>query len=199
MRFYSTDSVNREVEKSWNEELPVERIGVEKVEDVAGRNRIVLIIPFLTIVLLSISHFLGGHPWTILISLSLASLGFANLNVKRFGLIGFSLIWLLLSRLTGQRELFFPYTMFLATYVAIFLSDRHFLMGWSGGLFVVACFIAIRCHQRATFRVLVVELIVATAIVAFSVIADSLGRKTLVWRVGIVAIASLIAFCCLAI
>jgi hypothetical protein len=181
----------------------VVRIGVDNVEDEAGRRTseywMGLIITVLAIGLLAISHFLGGHPWTIVISIALACLGFTSINIKRFGLIGFSLIWLVISRLTGQRELFFPFTMFLATYVAIFLSDRHFLMGWSGGVFVVGCFIAIRYEQYATFRVLVVELIVATAIVACSLIADSLSRKTLASRFAIVTTASIIAFCCLAI
>jgi hypothetical protein len=72
-------------------------------------------------------------------------------------------------------------------------------MGFFGGLVVVCCFIAIRFQQYASFRVLLVELIVATVIVACGLVADSLGRKTLASRGCIVAIASLIAFCCLAI
>jgi hypothetical protein len=159
----------------------------------------VVIIPFLTIVLMSICHFLGGHPWTFLFSIALVSLGFTNLNIKQFGLLGCSLIWLVMYRVSGQRELFFPFAMFLATYVAVFLSVRHFWMGFFGGLVVVWCFIAIRFYQFATFRVLVIELIVATAIVACSLIAKSFAPKTLASFACIVAIASLVAYCCLAI
>ena len=149
--------------------------------------------------LLTIAQFLGGQPSTIIFAISLAALGITNLNIMRLGLIGFSLLWLVMSRLTGQRELFFPFAMFLATYVALFLSDRTLWLGWFGGLMVVTSFITIRFQQDATLRVLAVELIVATAIVACGLIADSFGQKTLALRAIIVTVTSLIAYACLAI
>ena len=183
--------------------MAADRDGLESVEDVActhrSENHVVLLIPILAIVLQTICHFLGGHPWTFLISVSLVSLGFIQHHIKRFSLIGLSLIWMFISRLTGHRELFFPFAMFLATYVAVFLSDRHFWMGWLGGFIVVCCFIAIRFQQRATFRVLLVELIAATVILACTLIVDSVGWKTLASRFSILAFASFVAFCCLAI
>ena len=181
----------------------MERNGFETVDQVASerrrRKRLVLIIAVLAISLLTIAQLLGGQPSTIIFAIALVALGRTSLNLGQLGLIGFSLIWLVMSRLSGQRELFFPFTMFLATYVALFLSDRTLWLGWLGGLMVVSSFIVIRFQQFATVRVLAVELAVATVIVACGLIADSFGRKTLASRATIVTVASLIAYGCLAI
>jgi hypothetical protein len=119
-----------------------------------------------------------------------------------------SLAWLAISHATGNRELFFPYTMYLASCMAIRGSDRADHAAWLGpfeGAVVVAAFMVIRILQQATVRVLVVEFVVAAAILALVVVARALGRRyaprvaPVVWHAAIIVASSLLAYASLAI
>ena len=67
------------------------------------------------------------------------------------------LVWVLMFAVTGDRRLFFPF----AIYQAVTFGQL-----WRGGFvagtsMIVAMFAVIRIEQEASFRVLVVELLVA--------------------------------------
>ena len=101
--------------------------------------------------------------------------------------------------LTGNRELFFPYTMYLAAQVALLLADRKLWRGVLGGGCVVAAFLVIRTLQSATTRVLAVELVVAAAVLGVAVVASRACPRGIGPRSAIAGVASLLAFAGLAI
>jgi len=157
---------------------------------------------------LAVAHSFGGPPWAVIGALAVVLLAFRGIRIESLALMVPSLVWLGISRATGNRELFFPYTMYLASCVAMRGSDRADLAAWLGplgGAVVVAAFMVIRILQQATVRVLVVELVVAAAILAVVVVARALGRRSVihvapvVWHAVIIVAASLLAYASLAI
>jgi hypothetical protein len=104
-----------------------------------------------------------------------------------------SLIWLVIFRWFFVRQLFFPYTMHLATCALLFASDFEIWRGYIRGMIVVAVFLAIRFLQGATNRVLGIELIVAAVILAFAICFYQLTPKNAVSRAIVVVVASLTA------
>ena len=135
-----------------------------------------------------------------------------GIRIESLALMVPSLAWLALSHATGNRELFFPYTMYLASCVALWDSQRATQraawLGPLGGATIVTAFMVIRILQQATLRVLAVEFVVAAAILALVVAAGSWSRRRVAhvappanfaWRAAIVAASSLLAYASLAI
>jgi hypothetical protein len=107
--------------------------------------------------------------------------------------------WLGLFRAVGNRELFFPYGMALAAFAALSLSRRSSMAAALAGGLVVAAFLIVRILQQATVGVLVVEGIVALAILAIVLVGGPPARS---WPAGepvLVAVASLLAYAGLAL
>ena len=163
---------------------------------------------------LAVTHMFGGPPWTVIGAIAVVAQTLGGIRIESLALMVPSLVWLGLSHATGNRELFFPYTIYLASCVAMRGSDRVDLATWLGplgGAFVVAAFMIIRILQQATVRILVVEFVVAAAILALVVAARAVGRRhsehvarvapsaTFAWRAAIVAASSLLAYASLAI
>ncbi|NDC53025.1 MAG: hypothetical protein EBZ74_01745 [Planctomycetia bacterium] len=151
------------------------------------------------ILFLAIAQVCGGPPWTLVgVAAFLLAMG-AGPRGGTIALLAPALVWLGLSRATGDREFFFPYTMHLAAAVACGLGTRGPAWGLAGGGGVVATFLAIRSIQQATARVLAVEFAVAAAILA-GVTAMRVGcprRRGL--DAAIVAAAALLAWAGLAL
>jgi hypothetical protein len=120
------------------------------------------------VLFLAIAHVYGGTPWAIVGMIAfmaqIFTQVFSGIRPESLLLVVPSLIWLVLFRVTGNRELFFPYTMFLATGVAVRAVERSPWLGMLGGGAVVTAFMVIRVLQNATTRVLAVELVIAAAI-----------------------------------
>ena len=160
---------------------------------------------------LAATHMFGGPPWTVIGAVAVVLLALGGIRIESLALMVPSLAWLGLSHATGNRELFFPYTMYLASCVAMRGSDRAGLATWLGplgGAAIVAAFMIIRILQQATVRVLVVEFVVAAVILALVIAAGSWSRgrvahvappATFAWRAAIVATSSLLAYASLAI
>lgn len=142
---------------------------------------------------------LGGLPWAALLLMALVAQSFTDLRVKSLALIAPSLLWVALFRVTGNRELFFPYSIYLATYTALLLYDTRFWLSALSGTLVVAAFLAVRCLQDATMRVLAVEFGVAVTILAFTFISYAFSPRIVASRAALVIVASLIAYACLLI
>jgi len=156
------------------------------------------------VLFLAIAHVYGGTPWAIVGMIAfmaqIFTQVFSGIRPESLLLVVPSLIWLVLFRVTGNRELFFPYTMFLATGVAVRAVERSPWLGMLGGGAVVTAFMVIRVLQNATTRVLAVELVIAAAILACAVAARSMSERQAILRdAAIVAVSSLLAYASLAL
>jgi hypothetical protein len=151
------------------------------------------------LVFLGTAHVLGGPPWTVIGMIAFIAQSFLGVSLHSLAVLLPGLLWLALFRVTGDRELFFPYTMYLASHVALGCSQRTVWLASLGGGAVVAAFMLIRVLQNATVRVLAVELVVAVAILAVALVAHAWSRKQAVSDAAIVAGASLLAYACLSI
>jgi len=140
---------------------------------------------------------LGGQPWVVLLVMTLVAQSFTDLRVKSLALVAPSLIWVALFRVTGNRELFFPYSMYLAAHVSLLFCSRKYWLGSLGGTLVVTAFLAVRFLQDATLRVLAVEFGVAVGILAFTFLAYAFSPRIVASRAVLVIVASLIAYACL--
>ena len=161
---------------------------------------------------LAVTHMFGGPPWTVIGAIAVVAQTLGGLRIESLALVVPSLAWLAFSHTTGNRELFFPYAMYLASCVALRDSQqatqRSAWLGPLGGVAIVAAFMVIRILQQATVRVLVVEFVIAAAILALVVAAGSWSRgrvahvapsATFAWRAAIIVAASLLAYASLAI
>jgi len=154
---------------------------------------------------LAVAHWFGGAPWTVIGALAVVAQTFGGVRLESLALVAPSLLWLALANATGNRELFFPYTMYLASCVAVGSAARSRWPGPLGAGVVVAAFMIIRILQQAAVRVLAVEFVVAAAILAFVVVACSWSRRHVVhvapfaWQAAIAVAASLLAYASLAI
>lgn len=147
-----------------------------------------------SLLLLAAVQLLGGPPWAALYAIAIVSVVFTDCRTSSLALIASSMAWVVLSRLTANRQLFFPFTMSLASIVFVQLCDRTFWRGVFGGIAVLAAFFFVRIQQHASARVLFIEFIVATSILGFAMIAYSLSPRHLLSRIVITIVVSLLAF-----
>jgi hypothetical protein len=144
--------------------------------------------------LLAAAQLLGGPPWAALCAIALFALVFTDRRSSSLALIASSLTWLVLSRLTANRQLFFPYTMSLASLVFVQLCDRNFWKAVLGVTAVLAAFFVVRIQQHASVRVLFIEIIVATSILGYAMIAYSLSPRQVISSIVITLVVSLLSF-----
>lgn len=154
---------------------------------------------------LSLTHRFGGPPWTVIGVVAILAQMVGGVRMEWLALVLPSLCWLGLSHATGNRELFFPYTMYLASCVALRGFDRSGSTALLGGGAIVGVFMIIRILQQATPRVLAVEFAVAATILALVLNADSWSRRhgerapRSSLRAAIVVASSLLAYASLAL
>lgn len=153
----------------------------------------------LEMLFLAAAHWLGGPPWTAVGAVAVVVQALVQPQASRLLLVLPAVAWLGLFRLTGNRELFFPYAMALAAFVSLPLAARRTWLGGLGGTLVIGSFVAIRIMQQAGGRVLAVELAVAAVILALVLTAaNRVGGR---WSIeaAVVAAASLLAYAGLAL
>ena len=153
----------------------------------------------LEMLFLAAAHWLGGPPWTAVGAVAVVVQALVQPQASRLLLVLPAVAWLGLFRLTGNRELFFPYAMALAAFVSLPLAARKTWLGGLGGTLVIGSFVAIRIMQQAGGRVLAVELAVAAVILALVLTAaNRVGGR---WSIeaAVVAAASLLAYAGLAL
>ena len=136
---------------------------------------------------------IGGLPWAVVLVVTLTLRYFTESNSQSLVLCFPCLFWLALSKITGFRELFFPYCICLATYLALSISDRSYWRGVLGGSTLVTSFISIRFLQQATTRVLALEIAVAEIILLLALVLHFFSRRDTPSRVYAIALASLVA------
>jgi hypothetical protein len=139
-------------------------------------------------------HAFGGPPWVALGVLACIMQVFADFRLAPLlGMVP-AIAWVAASHATGNRELFFPYAMYLAAHVAGQFAGRGWKVTAFAGTVIVSAFLAIRMLQAATPRVLVVELAVALAILS-GVVTASRVTATRPWgRVIVAVLASFAAY-----
>lgn len=138
--------------------------------------------------------FVGGQPWAILCLSTLVVQAMTDRHLQTLAVIVPGLCWLILFRVTGNRELFFPYSMYLAAHVSILLCRRSILLGSIGGIVVVAAFLGLRILQQATWPVLAVELGVAAGILGLILVAYAASPKNIYTHAMIAGAASGLAY-----
>ena len=148
---------------------------------------------------LAATHVCGGTPWTVIGVVAILAHLPARLRLESLGVVTASLLWLVAFQASGNRELFFPYTMHLAACAALAAARRGGLAGWLGGGAVVAAFLVIRVLQQATGRVLAVEFLVAAAILAAVLAARRWSRDRVDREAAVVAAAGAVAMLGLAL
>lgn len=154
------------------------------------------------LVFLWAAHRFGGPPWAVLGAIAIFAQLAGGVRIASLAVAAPSLAWLALSNATGNRELYFPYAMYLAGCAAVSAADRAVWLGPVGGGVVVAAFVVIRMLQQATVRVLAVECAVAVAILALVLATRGRQPRSLshpAWHATLATAASLLAYAGLAI
>lgn len=144
-------------------------------------------------------HVLGGPPWVALGVLAVTAQVVADFRVGPLVGLAPAVGWAALHHATGNRELFFPYSMALAAHLAGQFTSRGRATATAAGGLAVAAFLAIRLTQRATAGVLAVELAVAAAILAVTVVVLERTSPRPWARVAVATAASLAAYAGLAL
>ncbi|MFM7107048.1 MAG: GNAT family N-acetyltransferase [Planctomycetaceae bacterium] len=140
------------------------------------------------------AQILGGPPWVALGGLAFAGQAAACLRLRPLVGLAPAVAWMTAHRLTGNRELFFPYAMALAAHLAgQFVVRGRMVAGVAGGLIVTA-FLAIRALQAATVPVLAVESAVAAVILTVAVpVLPAVANRP--WGAAFVAAAASLLAC----
>ena len=132
------------------------------------------------VMFLAAAHVLGGPPWVALGVLACLGQIAADFRLASLLRLVPALAWAIAHAMTGNRELFFPFAIYLAAHaVTVWPPGR----GLAGGAAIVGGFLVIRFLQQATPRVLAVELAVAAVIMAATVAggASARGRPWVTW------------------
>ena len=153
----------------------------------------------LEMLFLAAAHWLGGRPWTALGAVAVVVQAVVSPQASRLIVLLPAVAWLGLFRITGNRELFFPYAMALTAFVILPMASRAAWQGWLSGGLMVGAFLAIRLAQQASGRVLAVELAVASVILVLILVAASRVQGRLPRQAALVAAASLAAYAGLAL
>ncbi len=103
-------------------------------------------------VLLAAAWWFGGWPWAVLWTLAFLVIARQQSPAAALAAAGPAFLWLALFHGTGDRRLFFPFSMHVGQA--------------SSPVLLAAVFFAIRIQQAATLHVLAVELVVAIAVLA---------------------------------
>jgi hypothetical protein len=151
------------------------------------------------VALLLVTQAIGGPPWTVVMLASVVALSLAGPRLESLGLAAASLLWLAAFRVTGDRELFFPYAMQLAAVVICRGGDRGTGFAATAGGAVAAAFLGVRVWQQASAQVLAVECAVAAAIVGMAVLLCGRLPRTRATRAAIIAAAAAAAYAGLAL
>ena len=107
----------------------------------------------------------GGPAWEGVVVPAIFIEVYCGSQLRSFGMLMPAGIWLVLCTLTGNRELFFPFAMYVMAFMVSRLWERGPGVAAMGGFFCGILFLFIRWLQSATTNVLLVEGVVAAGIV----------------------------------
>lgn len=150
------------------------------------------------VVFLAAAHAFGGPPWVILGVLACLAQIMTDFRLAAIVPLVPALLWAFGHAATGNRELFFPFAIYLAAHVVLTLWPRGFARAAAAGGGLVGVFLVIRLLQQATPRVLAVEAAVAATILMATLGAAVISGPSLWGRWLIPLAASLAAYAGLA-
>lgn len=127
------------------------------------------------LVFLAVAHAFGGPPWVILGVLACLGQIMADFRLSSLLPLVPALVWVVAVSATGNRELFFPYAIYLAAHVVVAVWPLGVTRAAAGGAGLVGAFLVIRLLQQATPRVLAVEAAVAAVILLAALGAAAIG------------------------
>lgn len=142
-----------------------------------------------------IAGLIGGWEWALVA-------GFALLVTHRItpqttALLAAAapgLVWVALFEWTGDRRLFFPYTMQYAVQLACLLKERGLSRGLAAAGSVLTLFFGVRIAQMATRQVLAVEFAVAVGVLSLALAAAGNSHRSIANRMLWGTLSSLLAF-----
>lgn len=150
------------------------------------------------VAMLAVAHAFGGPAWAAVTAVACVAHVIAGFQPAALVAALPAVGWLAAARLTGNRELFFPYSMLLAASALLAAPAARSAAGMAAAGGVVAAFLAARVAQQATGRVLAIEVAAAGVVLAAAVAARSrLPSPSLRWWLP--AAVSFAACACLAL
>jgi hypothetical protein len=138
---------------------------------------------------LAAAHALGGPPWVVLGVMACLGQIMADFRLASLAPLLPALVWAGAHAVTGNRELFFPYAVYLAAHVAVHFERFGRGRAAAGATGIMATFLLIRVLQRGTPGVLAVELAVTVVILVgvLAAIHCGRGRPAIPWLVPLAA------------
>jgi glucose-6-phosphate-specific signal transduction histidine kinase len=144
---------------------------------------------------LAIATLWGGWEWAMPCLIGLLVLWRVEFDfLSVLATLGCSFFWLSLYLWTGDRRMFFPYSIQIAVQMVCLLHGRMLMPAVLGGGSVIALFTMVRIAQSASIGVLAVELAVAAATLLIAGYTYGRSSQTLRDRVVAGTIGSLLAF-----
>ena len=151
------------------------------------------------VALLLVAQAVGGAPWTLVALVAIVTLSLSGPDVESLACAASALIWLGAFHATGDRELFFPYSMHLAAAAICRTVGRGATAAIVAGAAVAAAFLGVRVWQQASAQVLAVECAVVAAIVGVAVLLRERLPRTRANQAAIIAAAAVAAYAGLAL
>lgn len=119
------------------------------------------------VALLGFAAFYGGLPWALMAAIWIVALRTGeDVNMSMLQAAASGLFWVALFHWTGDRRLFFPFSMQVAAFAACRWRVNGKWTAVATGAVVTTVFTGIRLLQSASAHVLGVELIVAAAVLS---------------------------------
>lgn len=147
------------------------------------------------LVLLGFAAFYGGWPWALMAAIWVVALRTGeDRNVSMLQAAAGGLFWVALFHWTGDRRLFFPFSMQVAASAACRWRVNGTWTAAAAGAVVTAVFAGIRLLQSASAHVLGVELIVAAAVLSIGLaLLPYTGKWAASTAAALLALAGLLA------
>ncbi len=108
--------------------------------------------------------FWGGPFWISIVVPALLVEVYCGSQLHSLGMLIPSSVWLVLASVTGNRELYFPFAMYVMAFVVSRLWQKGRGVAILGGFLCGFFFLTIRWLQHASMSVLLVEGVVAASI-----------------------------------
>jgi hypothetical protein len=151
------------------------------------------------VALLLVAQAVGGAPWTLVAMVAVVTLSLSGPDVESLACAASALIWLVAFHVTGDRELFFPYSMHLAAATICRTGGHGATAAIVAGAAVAATFLGVRVWQQASAQVLAVECAVVAAIVGVAGLLGGWLPRTRANQAAITAAAAVAAYAGLAL
>lgn len=149
---------------------------------------------------LVLASYFGSWEWALIGFVVLITMWWTNVSVFVITTtLVVSFIWLAVFHWTGDRRMFFPFSMQFAVQMPYLLEGRVARPAIMGGGGMVLIFLLVRVIQSATASVLLVEVVVALAILGLVAGVGGSGPAGLGKRLAVGAIGSALALAGLAL